>query len=260
LQLWKLRFSPHLIEQAKAMKSYENKTGLTLIEMLIVVAIIVILTTLVIGIAARINNQSKEQLAESTIAIVTAALREFRDYEYRYRDNPNYTPAERQFYLGLDFPVDCNGFDVLGLRATLDSTLGLAPGSVVIGPVLAHNDPNFSGGEVLYFFLNKVPECRKTLDKIHKSDKKGNIVRSLITNEGANKQSMNIMITHPSGTTEVYPLLRIIDPWGTTLRYDYYNRLEPDPFLRSKGKRTFPVITSAGPDKNFGTADDISSR
>ena len=231
------------------MKSYENKTGLTLVEMLIVVAIIVILTTIVIGVAARINDQSKEQLTRNTIAIVTAALREFRDYEYHYKDLA---------YADFDFPLDCNGFDVPGLQATLDYALGLAPGSVVISPVVAHNDPNYSGCEVLYFFLSRVAECRMILDKIHRSDKDKNIVRSLITNEGANKQPMNITITHPSGITKVYPLLRIIDPWGTTLRYDYYYEqiFPPDP----RQKRTFPVITSAGPDKTFGTADDISSR
>jgi hypothetical protein len=62
-----------------------------------------------------------------------------------------------------------------------------------------------------------------------------------------------------------YPLLRIIDPWGETLRYDYYNE-EPPPLTPSKindmkeSKRAFPVITSAGPDKEFGSADDIRNR
>ena len=219
------------------MKNYEHKTGVTLVEMLIVVAIIVILTTIVIGIAARIDDQSKEQLAESTSAILTAALRQFHDYEYRYKDLA---------YVAFDFPLDCSGFDVPGLQATLDYALGLAPGSVVISPVVAHIDPNYSGCEVLYFFLSRVPESRKTLDKIDES---------LITNKGYNKLPMNIDIGG-----KVYPLLRIIDPWGTTLRYDYYNRLELNLVLRSRGKRTFPVITSAGPDKTFGTADDISSR
>ena len=99
---------------------------------------------------------------------------------------------------------------------------------------------------MLYFFLSRVPESRKSIDKIDES---------LITSEGYNKQPMRITIG-----VRIDPLLRVIDPWGETLRYDYYNRLEPDPVLRLRGKRTFPVITSAGPDKKFGTADDISSR
>lgn len=210
------------------MKSYENKTGLTLVEMLIVVAIIVILTTMVIGIAGRIDNQSKEQLTKSTIAILTAALRQFHDYEYRYRD-----PA----YADFDFPLDCNGFDVTSLQTVLESALASPAPIIATG-----HDPTYSGCEALYVFLSQVPECRKTLDKIDES---------LITNLGLDKQPMGITIGG-----KVYPLLRVIDPWGTVLKYDYYDEV----FLDPRSRRTFPVIISAGPDTKFGTADDISSR
>ena len=230
-----IKRNSYLIEQAKAVKSYENKTGLSLVEMLIVVAIIVILTTMVIGLAGRVDNQSKEQLTRNTIAIITAALRQFHDYKYPYNNLA---------YADFDFPLDCNGFDVLTLQlqTTLENALGLAPGSVVIDPVTAHNDPSYSGGEVLYFFLSKVPECRKTLDKIDES---------LITNLGLDKQPMTVTIG-----VRIEPLLRVIDPWGTTLKYDYYDEV----FLDPRSRRTFPVITSAGPDRKFGTDDDISSR
>ena len=89
----------------------------------------------------------------------------------------------------------------------------------------------------------------KTLDKIDES---------LLTNLDINKQPRRITITYPSGSTKEYPLLRVIDPWGTTLKYDYYDEvlIPPNP----KQKRTFPVVTSAGPDKKFGNTDDISSR
>jgi hypothetical protein len=62
-----------------------------------------------------------------------------------------------------------------------------------------------------------------------------------------------------------YPLFRVIDPWGETLRYDYYDE-KPPPHSQSdiddmeKSRKTFPVITSAGPDKEFDSADDITSR
>ena len=250
-----IKRNSYLIEQGQAVKGHENKTGLTLVEMLVVVAIVVLLTTMVIGLAGRITNQSKEQLTRNTIAILTSALEQFHDFRYRYVDNPVYPPAERQFYLGLDFPLDCNDFDVnapaLQLQTTLGNALGLAPGSVVIDPVAAHNNPSYSGSEVLYFFLSRVAESRKTLDKIDES---------LISHLGLNNQPMNILITYPGGITKVYPFLRINDAWGTTLRYDYYYELEPDPVLRQRGKKSFPQITSAGPDRKFETADDISSR
>lgn len=222
------------------MKSYRHKTGVTLVEILVVVAVIAILTTMVVGIATRINNQSKEQLTKNTFALLNAALGQFRDYGYNYKV-PNAALAPiRDFYRGLDFPLDCSGLPQPLLETALGTALG-ATGALIVPPGV-HNDPNYSGSEALYFFLSRVPASRQTLEKIDDS---------LITNEGFGKQPMNITIG-----VKMYPLLRIIDPWGTTLHYDYYNELTLDP----KSKRTFPEITSAGPDRIFGTGDDITSR
>jgi len=220
------------------MKSDANKTGLTLIEMLIVVAIVVILTTMVIGLAGRVTDQSKEQLTRNTIGILTSSLGQFRDYTYSYKD---------PVYSGFNFPLDCNDFPLPLLETTLASALGATTAPITGG---VHH-LSYSGCEALYLFLSQVSDCRKTLDKIDES---------LITNLGVDQQPRNITVTYPSGSVKIYSMFRVIDPWGETLRYDYYNELEPDPILRQRGKKTFPVITSAGPDKRFGTADDISSR
>jgi len=216
----------------------------TLVEMLIVVAVIAILATMVVGIATRISNQSKEQLTKNTFALLNAALGQFRDYGYNYKvPNAALAPV-RDFYRGLDFPLDCSGFDPDGLGQALGTALGATDASIM--PPGVHNDPNYSGSEALYFFLSRVPASRQTLDKIDDS---------LITNEGSDRQLMIITIDG-----KPFPLVRIIDPWGTTLHYDYYNELELNPLLRNKGKRNFPLITSAGPDRIFGTGDDISNR
>jgi prepilin-type N-terminal cleavage/methylation domain-containing protein len=209
------------------MKIKQNKTGVTLVEILVVVAIIAILTAITIGVASRINTQGKEQLTKDTIALLTAALGQFRDYGYTYSD-PN-----------LKFPLDCNNFP--------DTDLAAALGGTISGGT---NDPCYSGCEAMYFFLNQVPECRLTLAKI---DKK------LVTNIGLDGGSMIITITADG---QIYPLYRVVDPWGTTLRYSYYNNGEEGPTSEPQpdSPRTFPVITSAGPDKIFGTADDIASR
>ena len=229
------------------MKGYRHKIGATLVEILIVVAIIAILATMVVGIATHISNQSKEQLTKSTFALLNAALGQFRDYGYNYKVPTTASPAERDFYRGLDFPLDCNGFDQLPLEQALGTALGATSVSISGGV----HDLNYSGSEVLYFFLNRVPTSRQTLDRIDES---------LITNEGSGKQPMQINIVFPGAPPKRFPLLRIIDPWGTTLHYDYYNEWEPDPILRNKSKRTFPEIISAGPDRIFGTGDDITSR
>jgi len=204
------------------MKTCKYKTGFTLVEMLIVVAVIAILISMVIGIASRIENQAKQQLTEGTIAVLNGALEQFSDYGFRYND-ANYSD--------FHFPLDCNGFSDIELETEL--------GGIISGG--AH-DANYSGSEALYFFLSRVPESRETLDKIDKS---------LITSKDKNKQDMIITIDDVN-----YPLMRIIDPWGTTLRYDYYDEITLDP----NSKRNFPVIISAGPDGVFGTDDDITNR
>ncbi len=221
------------------MKSCKYKAGVTLIEMVVVVAIIALLVSMVIRVATRTDNQSRERLTESTIAILTAALEQFGDYGYNYQSSD---------YTNLDFPLDCNNYPFSGLpNPDLETTLGSALGATVsIDPLAGSHDPKYSGSEVMYFFLSRVPQSRKTLDKIDSS---------LITNIGSDGREMSITVG-----SKVYPLLRIIDPWGITLRYDYYNEWETNLTLRNEGKRTFPVITSAGPDRRFGTIDDISSR
>lgn len=225
------------------MKRRKYNAGFTLVEMLIVVAIIALLATMVVGIASRIDTQSKENLARSTIAILTAALEQFHDYGYKY-------PSP---YSEFEFPLDCNDFDQSRFQTTLETTLGLGPGTVLIqgGTHL----PEYSGSEALYFFLSRVPECRATLDKID---------GSMITNDDSNGNKLTIVIDGKE-----YLLLRVVDPWrergtttktGKTLRYDYYNENDPDLVRRNRNKRNFPVITSAGPDRKFDTTDDISSR
>jgi len=218
------------------MKRRQNKTGVTLVEILVVVAIIAILVTMVIGVAARIDTQGKEQLTENTIALLTAALSQFGDYGYTYS-----APSDANF----KFPLDCNGFDTGDFVAELGWTVGGA----------GTHDANYSGSEAMYFFLSRVPESRQILDKI---DKK------LVTNLGLNGSPMEITVG--SGVdAKVYLLFRVIDPWGETLRYSYYRNIRRESSPSSepeKGSpRTFPLITSAGPDGDFNTVgDNITNR
>ncbi len=234
------------------MKSYEHKAGLTLIETLIVVAVIVLLISMIIGIAARIDSQGKERLTENTFALLDAALEQFGDYGYMHRDYSVYPEGdERDFYRSLVFPIDCNDFSKGELEDALEDALGAT--DVSISGV---HKQEYSGSEAMYFFLSRVPESRKTLDKIGKK---------LVTNLDIDDQPMKITI-EPGGVNEKeYPLFRVIDPWGRTLRYDYYDEELP-PITSTEmenmreSKKAFPIITSAGPDRSFGTTDDITNR
>lgn len=77
--------------------------------------------------------------------------------------------------------------------------------------------------EFLYGELNSIPGVQKILKKLSNSS-----------------------VENRHGTAET--AAEIYDPWGTVLDYRY---IPGDPF---------PLLVSAGPDKTFGTADDMSNR
>lgn len=218
------------------MKNFKSEIGVTLVEMLVVVAVITLLVSMVVGIAARIDDQGRERLMENTFALVNAALGQFKDYGYQYKEGD---------FRDFEFPLDCNDLVKTDLESELGKALGKMGGISITGGT---HDPNYSGSEALYFFLSQVPTSRQTLDKIDSS---------LITNEDSDRDELEIEV---GGRR--YPLQRVIDPWGETLRYSYYenhneNTREPD---FGDEPRNFPLITSAGPDRIFGTDDDMTNR
>ena len=66
------------------MKTCKYKTGFTLVEMVVVIAIVAVLATLIVGVAARIDTQSKERALESTFALLDAALQEYYEYKGKF--------------------------------------------------------------------------------------------------------------------------------------------------------------------------------
>ncbi|MHC4676903.1 MAG: type II secretion system protein [Planctomycetota bacterium] len=164
----------HIVYEVGAMgRGGRSEAGVTLVEMLIVLAIITLLASLVIGMATHIDNQSKGKGLQNTFAVLESALEE-------YRENRGWFP-----YGG-------------------------------------YPDPHVNS-ERFYAVLNSEAGSRKILEKI--SD-------SLIADKG--------------GTPD---MLELYDPWGTPLDYRYDANTD-----------TYPELISAGPDKNFGTPDDITSK
>ena len=154
------------------MKSRESKYGMTLVEMLIVVAMIAMLATIVIAVAARIGSQAKEKGLQNVFSLLESALQEYYEYWNVFPDpnKPSY---------------------------------------------LTHS-------AALYGQLQATPSSRKILE---------NIDTSLIKNNPA-----------------AVDMPQIYDVWAILLDYRY---VPGD---------TFPELISAGPDKMFATADDISSK
>jgi prepilin-type N-terminal cleavage/methylation domain-containing protein len=251
-------------------RNFRKKFGFTLIEVIVVITITTVLIGLVIGIAGRIDTQNKERLLRGTFAQLDTALQAFAEYEYRYRykilgqieGQDNF-----DFYNSLDYPPDCSGFEVGDLKRIIGLLLGAD--NVVINPSWV-NDPEdeveniYSSSAAMYFFLNQVPESRSVLNKINPE---------FLTNKDKFGNEINIYIV--TGLRErAYPLTFVLDPWKNPLHYNYYSSERPAFWLPSRGPmwgtvvsdrsltyiKSFPVITSAGPDGEFGTGDDIKSR
>ena len=82
---------PQLVRQAEVMKTYKNKHGLSLIEIMMAVTIIAILAAITIGIVSHIDKQSNEKKLASTFALLDGALGEYYDYWKGFPD-PNKSP------------------------------------------------------------------------------------------------------------------------------------------------------------------------
>ena len=162
------------------MRIRRNNYGFTLIEMLTVLALIVILASMVIGVASHIDARAKKDQIENAFVLLDSALQEYRQFRDRFPEQ-----------LEQDY-----------------------------ANAAAHS-------EYLYGELNSVPDSRSILEKINDS---------LIENRYA------------AAGAPVAAIPEIYDPWGTALDYRY-----------SPGEN-FPRMVSAGPDKTFGTADDIDNR
>jgi prepilin-type N-terminal cleavage/methylation domain-containing protein len=73
------------------MKNQETEYGITLVEMLVVVALIAILAGMVIAVAARISSQAKEKGIQNTFSLLESALQEYYEYWNTFPD-PNKPP------------------------------------------------------------------------------------------------------------------------------------------------------------------------
>ena len=236
------------------MKTHKLQVGLTLIDMVIAVTIIAVLASIVITALARIDSKAKENLCEGTLETLNAALRQYRDYKLECRIDTS-SVTEREFYRRLNFPPDCNNFTRQQIETEITDLLDLSTQASITPD---KHDPDESGGAVMYFFLSMVPECRETL---------GNIDQALLKSDHkVSPASKNYDEDYLKITVDGrdYPWTRVIDPWGMTLRYDYYSNKTEESVLtfsrRGQTIRNFPLITSAGPDGEFGTDDDITNR
>ena len=188
------------------MKAFRNKLSFTIVELLIVVALIAVLASIMMMVAGQGNTASDTELTKSTLALLDSALQEYHDYTGK-------------------FPLP----DLIGET---------------------YFDPNYPGQQIrqhnasLYIQLSLVEESRSILEKIPESQ----------INPKDFEGSVTVQFIDPFGQSHTQSsYLEILDGWKMPLDYIYVS--EP-----SAKRMNFPSIISAGPDKNFGTTDDITNK
>ena len=157
------------------MANSRKNSGVTLVEMLVVLGIIMVLSGIVVTLTRRVDTQSKENALRNAFALVGSALREYYDAKGQFPPQAEQNPAN----------------------------------------ALAHI-------ESMYQELRSVPASRQVLDKLSPG---------VVKSEGG-----------------VADLRSMSDPWGTVMDYIYLPN------------NTFPELISAGPDRQFGTGDDMSNK
>lgn len=172
------------------METGKFKTGFTLVELLMTLALVTIMVTAVIAVGRRVRTQAEVRLAESTVSILVAALEQY--YEDRNAFPPDY---QRPYYEDVDtwveFAESLGGSDI----NITDNDLPY--------------DREFAAGASLYYFLSRTASSRKILDSISVS---------LVSAEGPVGWGP-LVLTTASG--EKVTLLRVIDPWSKALQYRY---------------------------------------
>jgi len=75
------------------MVSLRHNSGVTLVEMLVVLGIIMVLSGIVITVTVRVDNQSKENSLRSAFALVGSALREYYEVKGQFPPQPEMDSA-----------------------------------------------------------------------------------------------------------------------------------------------------------------------
>jgi type II secretory pathway pseudopilin PulG len=235
------------------MKKYRAKYGVTMIEVMVSVAVVIALVSVAIGVSTYVRQQGRMELAKSEIAILSTALEQYYDYTHQYPPDVNYTDES-------DLPSNgrINAFKIA--LNTNDEP------HADNGSPLRHygfsNDSPYSGIEVLYYYLNRIPQSRNLLKKLPEKAITAKAIK-LDTNNQPIKNTAydpNLIIDlGPVGNQKLTNVIRIIDPWETPFKYTRYRSTESTATLKTENKN-FPLIESAGPDRKFHTVDDITSR
>jgi len=209
---------------------YKTAKALTMIELLIAVAIVALLVSGIFLVSGRVREQAKIRQTESTLAMLDTALEQYYDFDKSYPPDVNYakpgTPPTRS------------------LPYALEPTSGLA----VVNPATA-DYYDAQSIEVAYYYLNRVPQSRVVLNRLPESAVSAKAVKFEASGKPLPSRVFDPNVVVTINGKDV-GLFRVVDAWNMPLRY----------IRRANDDKNFPRIESAGPDRKFGTADDIVNK
>lgn len=217
-----------------ARRRRRGASGFTLIELVVVLAVILVLVSLVLAVSSILIKRSEVQQTESALAILSAAVDEFE----QSRGRPMTYGTRNQ-------PANAR-YDIPELT-------------------------NVNYAHVILFVLDRLATHGASRDMIAKID--GKLFRTAATN-----------IPNPTGgypPTEFWwgplPRMELVDPWDTRIAVifpgrpwvegqDPPNLKDLDGTIRTPDEQSnTPCVNrrirfiSSGPDRQYGTADDIES-
>jgi len=219
--------------------------GFSLVEILVAIAIIAILIGAMVTVADYVHTNAKIKNTENTIQFLSSALSEYREAK---RGSSGTVEFPTEPYMQAELNGGSAASDVrfrecwgwLGANDfDLDShTLPTAAWENWDSLDPAEQDELIAArasSEVLYYYLQGVPQCRELLNKL------------------PGKATANDDLDAVRDGTNEMALMEVIDAWGYPIRYR--NVTDGSGYLTGN----FPILTSAGPDGLFDTADDIIS-
>jgi len=211
-----------------------------MIEIIVVITIILILLAGMVKLGGVVRNSAMEKNTKTTISLLNTALQEYQTSRQGQTDL-SFPPEPYQiwFVTGSGNFWDINYFEACwptGIGIVFDFGTHQTPTNLTWKDWASLDTTQQTERitarasiEVLYNWLQDVPACRKILEKI------SDIARTNEDNDYVQRSGQQM------------PLLEVNDAWGHPIRY------------RNHGAGNFPVLTSAGPDGLFETADDIIS-
>jgi prepilin-type N-terminal cleavage/methylation domain-containing protein len=217
-----------------------RKHGMTMVEILIAVAIVLILATGFFIVSGKAKTQSDAALVRETLTAMDTALQEYYDFTHTYPPDVNYAGTGNS--RSLKDALHLSGYPMPGDPCVVPPTAGY------------QIDPQAESIEVLYYYLNRVPQSRRILDDLSTAAVTSRAVRLDASGKPVASQiaDPNLLITINGQNVSLF---RVVDVWNMPLEY---LRVRQSPYTTEN--TNFPLIRSAGPDKVFGTADDIVNK